>query len=306
MHSSILFVMRLNNSHKGAIKMKKFLSILSALSLAAALTVGSSAVLLGDVNSDGEINSSDALSILRYSVGFEVENFDESAADVNYDMIVNSSDALKVLRISVGLEESEIALTEKAEILDYYNNALNKTYAETKHIHLVENVQYDLFVDYDGTTIKRDPVIVDIDFKNGYDETGLPPNAYAPDSKLTEEMIELAYFEKCDDGYMVDLTLKGEAVSIFDSPEYQCAGGIPFYYYVPEGEDFEYEDGEIQYYGTGIEAIIDGEGYVKSISVYTPYESHYTISVYDYEEDVYYYGDFMENGYWKQDINIIR
>ena len=94
--------------------MKKFLSILSAISLAAALTVSSSAALLGDVNSDGEINSSDALSIMRYSVGFEVENFDETAADVNYDMIVNSSDALKVLRISVGLEKSDIALTEKA------------------------------------------------------------------------------------------------------------------------------------------------------------------------------------------------
>ena len=71
--------------------MKKFLSILSAISLAAALTVSSSAALLGDVNSDGEIN---------------------------YDMVVNSSDALKVLRISVGLEKSDIALTEKAEILD--------------------------------------------------------------------------------------------------------------------------------------------------------------------------------------------
>ena len=286
--------------------MKKFLSILSAISLAAALTVSSSAALLGDVNSDGEINSSDALSILRYSVGFEVENFDEIAADVNNDMIVNSSDALKVLRISVGLEKSDIALTEKAEILDYYNNAINKTYAETKHIHWVENAHYNRFFGYDGTTIDIDPLILDIDYENGYDEEGLPPNAYAPDSMLTEDMVDSIYFEKCGDGYKVSLTIKSETVSIFDSPEYQCAGGIPFYYYVPEGEDFEFEDGKIQYHGTEIEAIIDSEGYITSFYVYTPYDSNYTISVYDYEEDAYYYGDFAEDGYWTHEISIDR
>lgn len=287
--------------------MKKIITIFTVLVISAILTVGSSAaLLLGDVNSDGEINSSDALSILRYSVGFEIENFNAALADVNNDSMVNSSDALQVLRISVGLEKSEMIMTEKSEILKYYNNAIDKTYAETKRIHLVENVQYDLFFENDGTTVTRDPLTLDIDFNNGYDETGLPPNAYAPDSKLTEDMIDNINFEKFNDGYKVNLTIKSETVSIFDSPEYQCAGGIPFYYYVPEDEEYEYEDGKIQYHGTQIEAVIDSEGYITSFSVYTPYESNYTISVYDYEEDVYYYGDFMEDGYWKQDINIIR
>ena len=52
--------------------MKKFISILMALTFAAALTVGSSAALLGDVNKDGKVNSTDALSILRYIVGLDV------------------------------------------------------------------------------------------------------------------------------------------------------------------------------------------------------------------------------------------
>ena len=44
--------------------MKKLISIIFALSLAAALTVGSSAALLGDANDDGKINSADALCVL--------------------------------------------------------------------------------------------------------------------------------------------------------------------------------------------------------------------------------------------------
>lgn len=53
--------------------MKKFISILTALTFAAALTVGSSAALLGDANDDGKINSADALCVLQYSVGMKVK-----------------------------------------------------------------------------------------------------------------------------------------------------------------------------------------------------------------------------------------
>ena len=86
--------------------MKKFISILTALTFAAALTVGSSAALLGDVNKDGKVNSMDALSILRYIVGLDVGgNFDRAAADINGDGAINSADALSALRITVGLEK---------------------------------------------------------------------------------------------------------------------------------------------------------------------------------------------------------
>ena len=78
--------------------MKKFISILSALILTAALTVVSFAGNLGDVNGDGEINSYDALNVLRYSVGIESPGF--------------------ILRVSVGLET-----IENDECIDSYGHS---------------------------------------------------------------------------------------------------------------------------------------------------------------------------------------
>ena len=58
-----------------------------------------------DVNLDGNINSSDALSILRYSTGITEDISTEQAlynADCNGDKLINSIDALIVLQISIG------------------------------------------------------------------------------------------------------------------------------------------------------------------------------------------------------------
>lgn len=58
-----------------------------------------------DVNGDGKVNSSDALIVLRYSVG-NTSLIKGSAAllnaDANGDGKINSSDALIILRISIG------------------------------------------------------------------------------------------------------------------------------------------------------------------------------------------------------------
>lgn len=86
---------------------KKILSILMAISLAAAFTLVTSASSLGDVNADGQINSYDALLTLKYSVGDENENFVLGNADVNGDSQINSADALMILKASVGLEKLE-------------------------------------------------------------------------------------------------------------------------------------------------------------------------------------------------------
>lgn len=59
---------------------------------------------LGDINSDGKINSSDALIVLRHSVGLITLDGDSARrADVNRDSLINSNDALNILRYSVGL-----------------------------------------------------------------------------------------------------------------------------------------------------------------------------------------------------------
>lgn len=59
--------------------------------------------IIGDVNSDGKINSTDALLCLQHAVGkIKLEGDTFTAADVDKNGFVNSSDALKILQFSVG------------------------------------------------------------------------------------------------------------------------------------------------------------------------------------------------------------
>ena len=51
------------------------------------------ALLLGDVNSDGDVNITDVMILINYLLGSDVSPFDESAADTNTDGNVNISDA---------------------------------------------------------------------------------------------------------------------------------------------------------------------------------------------------------------------
>lgn len=65
------------------------------------------ALEMGDVNGDGDINSTDARLILQYTVGYEELTAEQLArADVKPDGSVNSSDARAVLQYTVGLVET--------------------------------------------------------------------------------------------------------------------------------------------------------------------------------------------------------
>ncbi len=86
---------------------KKIVSILMAFSVAAVFSIGAFASSLGDINADGQINSYDALLVLKHSVGNESEDFVFENADVNGDSQINSADALTILRVSVGLDTIE-------------------------------------------------------------------------------------------------------------------------------------------------------------------------------------------------------
>ena len=111
--------------------MKRFISLFLAITLFFTLAATVSARLLGDVDSDGKVNSSDALLILKHAVGEPIAI--SEYADINKDGLVNSSDALIVLKIVVGSyveEEENKAPTAPAEIVNYYNNALNKVINE--------------------------------------------------------------------------------------------------------------------------------------------------------------------------------
>lgn len=57
---------------------------------------------LGDVNSDLYVNANDALSILKHSVGLNI-NINCAVADLNNDNYINAKDSLIVLKTSLGL-----------------------------------------------------------------------------------------------------------------------------------------------------------------------------------------------------------
>ncbi|MCQ2484525.1 MAG: dockerin type I domain-containing protein [Clostridia bacterium] len=102
--------------------MKKIISIILTVIILASMSINVfAAPKMGDVNNDGKINSSDALEILRYSVGLAATLEYQSAADVNKDGNINSSDALEVLLISVGLKKAE------PELVDYNGIRSNQT-----------------------------------------------------------------------------------------------------------------------------------------------------------------------------------
>ncbi len=110
------------------------LSVALALLIAVGCMLSSSAVSgkYGDLNNDGKVNSSDALDVLKHSVGTKLLTGDNLVlGDVNADSFINSADALLVLQFAVGKissfpAEGSSAPTTKAEILTYYAQAVGK------------------------------------------------------------------------------------------------------------------------------------------------------------------------------------
>lgn len=103
---------------------RKLLCTLLVIGILMSSSMMAFAATTGDVNSDGKVNSTDALSILQYTVGKSPSKFNASVADVNTDGNINSTDALAVLKITVGIgNSSELS---KADIVKLYNDGLSK------------------------------------------------------------------------------------------------------------------------------------------------------------------------------------
>ncbi len=134
--------------------MKKFISAVLAAALICSLALPAQARLLGDVNNDGQTNSSDALAVLSYSVGI-AKTIDEVRADVNADSKINSSDALIILQISVGSYKGE------TEIEDRFVTTFKKDNIDP----ILKSGKYTLSttVKSNGTTV---PTTIMVDGKN--------------------------------------------------------------------------------------------------------------------------------------------
>lgn len=59
----------------------------------------------GDINFDYYVDATDALLILQWSTGIEVQNMEYRKADVNGDGSINAADALEVLQYSVYIKD---------------------------------------------------------------------------------------------------------------------------------------------------------------------------------------------------------
>lgn len=108
--------------------------LLTALLFLTCTSFGTAAgvILLGDTDGNGKVDSSDALNVLRYSVGL-IKEIDVKTADTNKDGQINSADALDILQTAVGLKETVPAeepdtpdIKSKAQIIECYNTAVNK------------------------------------------------------------------------------------------------------------------------------------------------------------------------------------
>lgn len=253
--------------------MKKCLAVLSALSLAAALTVGSSAAMIGDANGDGKINSADALSVLRYSVGMVDKDFVKANADTNGDGKINSVDALKILQVSVGLDSFDVLPTTKKDALNYYNSALNKTYSQAKKVNIITDDIGTYTLNGKKTEIKSDPIATEAEFKNGEDKDGFKVADYGPGTGLTESMISSATVKKEGNGTKITVVLKSEKVDVKKDAVYNAAGAFPFDYCSDGTEIKDFTSGNVTYTGTVIEAVADSNGRVTEISVKMPYDS---------------------------------
>ncbi|MBR0348409.1 MAG: dockerin type I repeat-containing protein [Clostridia bacterium] len=104
--------------------MKRFISFFLAIICTFCFVSTASARLVGDVNSDGNTNSSDALMILQYAVG-KITEINKEYADINDDGNINSGDALIVLKISVGNYDGDLEVDDNEDKTSYKKDVID-------------------------------------------------------------------------------------------------------------------------------------------------------------------------------------
>lgn len=124
--------------------------------------------MLGDVNCDGAINSTDALLVLKHSCGIsQIGNEDFEYADANKNSKVTSFDALLILYVTVeiivdGLENLEdyyFRINEKEPILYYETLIRDNTVCVS--VYVESGVAYALDMDFQTNGLKCKSITID-------------------------------------------------------------------------------------------------------------------------------------------------
>ena len=213
-------------------KTKRFSALALAVILALSLTTVAFAAYKGDINGDDLVNSSDALAVLRYSVGLDKE-INEKAADMDADGNINSSDALAILKVSVGIDEKEELPEEPetpdkpevpdeptvpattAEIVALYNSAVNKVVDEKAGY---KKERTTTIVEMNGGALLKIQLVVDmvnefLGVGTKEYENSKGKSEYLMKASLKETDLKSATCEKTGENYTVSLSLKNGSSS---------------------------------------------------------------------------------------------
>ncbi len=251
---------------KQTIKMGICTLLILVIALTSSLTAF--AAVAGDVNSDGRVNSTDALCILSHAVGITPTKFDKSSADLNADGRINSTDALIVLNIAVGLDVPSIM--SKDAIIKLYNDGIVKSYDQNKCNLVIsanvestvnkilidgeENPEFDkMFSDILGNTEYEDEKYT---FYKGKTLSGDKAEDMLSPLYIYSDEIKTASCEKYGDGYKLIFRLIPHTEDMTDNNDMS--------------EIFNFESYIAEYPDTVITAIVDGQGRISSIDAHIP------------------------------------
>lgn len=267
--------------------MNKFIKTGISIAAAVAITASASATgfaagYMGDVNDDGTVNSMDALTILRYSVGFEDTEINLKKADINKDGFINSLDALSALKMSVNLEDlieytdedekKDPVDFDKAEAVSYYNEALKKAYAsekvtiEKKTVIDVKLDKLTAFKDIANNLIK-DLAAPTNDTKT-FESNPAEAEKFLVPTALEADGVKDYSVVKTENGYRVTITLVDEVVDYKTMPKYNSQASLPIAGIKEQADKYnvKVKSSKLDYSGTVLTADLDSDGNILSLN----------------------------------------
>ena len=177
------------------------------------------------------------------------------------------------LRICLDSLVNQTIDKSKKEVVEYYNNALKKTYAQAKRAKVTTDDSGIYSINGKVSEIKSNPASVEAEFVNGKDKDGFAVSLYGPETKLTEDMLSSASIVKQGGNLKITLIIKSEKVDVKSDAVYNAAGAFPFEYCSDKTEIKSFTSGYVTYMGTIIEAVADSSGRVTDLSIEMPYDN---------------------------------